>query len=95
MKLRDSEADKERYREQLIATERRMDRLQSKAAASLNPTSQQSTQPSGGAPAEAPENAVKPEAAQDKMPLTSSVRVHMHDIRLSILTSVYCCWLAS
>ncbi|KAI0697245.1 BRE1-domain-containing protein [Cytidiella melzeri] len=36
-KLRDSDAEKEQYHEQLIATEKRLDRLQSTAAASLNP----------------------------------------------------------
>ncbi|KAI0093033.1 BRE1-domain-containing protein [Irpex rosettiformis] len=39
-KLRDSEVDKDRYHEQLVATERRLDRLQSRVVASLNPNTQ-------------------------------------------------------
>lgn len=36
-RLRDSDAQKERYYEQLVMAEKRIDRIQSKAVASLNP----------------------------------------------------------
>ncbi|KAI0342170.1 hypothetical protein BDW22DRAFT_244091 [Trametopsis cervina] len=70
-KLRDSELEKQRYHEQLIAVERRLDRLKSKAAVVLNPDSEHITQPSGPAITEPPEKSA-PEHVQDSVPPVSS-----------------------
>lgn len=75
-KLRDSEADRNRYHEQLVATERRLDRLQSTVVASLNPDTQRASQPSGPSAAEDQESKATPDPVPERAPSASSVSCH-------------------
>ena len=89
-KLRDSEADKNRYHEQLVATERRLDRLQSKVVASLNPDTQRASQPSGTNAAEDQENKATPDPISERAPSVSSVSHHTNIFRHSKIRYLLC-----
>jgi E3 ubiquitin-protein ligase BRE1 len=74
-KLRDSEEERERYHEQLVAAEKRLDRVQSKAVAFLNPDTQQSPIPSASVQPETQDDQPAGETVQDRAPSGSSVRI--------------------
>lgn len=72
-KLRDSDADKQRYHEQLVATERRLDRLQSKVVASLNPDTERTSQATSVGGGDARDSKASPEPVLEGTPAAASV----------------------
>lgn len=85
-KLRDSEAEKERYHEQLAAAEKRLDRLKSTTAAIMNPDPRQSTTPKTVVKTE--EEAITKESPkQEPLPVAPLVRVQLKILALQALSN--------